>query len=88
MLKINVTKKDDAMTVSVERVKFIEMPYWTKTYEQIDMLQKQVYSIADNSLYKAKANEDGIVVPEDFANPIKSKVWNSKTEKWENDKED
>lgn len=40
------------------------------------------------SLYKAKANEDGIIIPEDFANPIKSKVWNRKTEKWEDDKED
>lgn len=71
MLKINVTKKDDAMTVSVERVKFIEMPYWTKTYEQIDMLQKQVYSIADNSLYDrlyaTKYDEEGDEVFSDMS---------------------
>lgn len=62
MLKINVSKKDDVMTVSAERVKFTEMPYWT-TREEDDMLQKQVYSIADNSLFDrlfaTKEDEDG-----------------------------
>lgn len=71
MLKINVTKKDDVMTVSAERVKFIEMPYWTTTDEDEDILQKQVYSIADNSLYDrlyaTKEDEDGDEVYSDMS---------------------